>query len=84
MLYLLKEKSRFYHFLKSRCKQTKECCKTFATPGISDYPRYTFANVIQTALVRAIRYSSAFETFTNEQIAVELILLYDGFVLFFA
>jgi hypothetical protein len=35
MLYLLKEKSRVYHFLKSRCKQNKECRKTFAPPGIA-------------------------------------------------
>ena len=34
MLHLLKEKSRFYHFLKSRYRQNKKCRKTFATPGI--------------------------------------------------
>jgi hypothetical protein len=34
MLHLLKEKSRFYHFLKSRYMQNKKCRKTFVTPGI--------------------------------------------------
>jgi hypothetical protein len=58
----------------------KPSAEPYVLPFLSDHPRYTFANVIQTALVRAIRYSSTFETFSNEHIAVELMLLYNGSV----
>ncbi len=59
----------------------KPSAEPYVVPFLSDHPRHTFANVIQTALVRAIRYSSIFETFTKEQIAIELMLLYNGLVL---
>ncbi len=58
----------------------KPSSEPYVVPFLSDHPRHTFANVVQTALVRAIRYSSTFETFIKEQIAVELMLLYNGFV----
>jgi len=58
----------------------KPSAQPYVVPFISDHPRHTFANIIQTALIRAIRYSSTFETFIKEQIAVELMLLYNGFV----
>ena len=60
----------------------KPSAEPYVVPFISDHPRHTFANVIQTALVRAVRYSSTFETFLREQVAVELMLLYNGFVYF--
>lgn len=56
----------------------KPSSEPYVTPFISDHPRHTFPNIIQTALVRAIRYSSTFETFTREQTAIELMLLYNG------
>jgi hypothetical protein len=58
----------------------KPSAKPYVVPFLSDHPRHTFPNIIQTALVRAIRYSSTFETFINEQIDVELMLLYNGSV----
>jgi hypothetical protein len=58
----------------------KPSAEPYVVPFLSDHPRHTFANVVQTALVRAIRYSSTFETFIKEQITVELMLLYNGFV----
>ena len=61
----------------------KPSAEPYVVPFISDHPRHTFANVVQTALVRAIRYSSTFETFIKERIAIELMLLYNGFVFFF-
>jgi hypothetical protein len=60
----------------------KPSAEPYVVPFLSDHPRHTFPNIIQTALVRAIRYSSTFETFTKEHIAVELMLLYNGFVFY--
>ena len=44
---------------------------------LSDHPRHVFRNVIQTALTRAVRYSSTFEAFDNERRAIRLMLLYN-------
>ena len=44
---------------------------------LSDHPRYVFRNVIQTALTRAVRYSSTFEAFNIEQRQIRLQLLYN-------
>ena len=44
---------------------------------LSDHPRYVFRNVIQTALTRAVRYSSTFETFNIERRQIRLKLLYN-------
>ena len=55
--------------------------KPSAEPSIlsflSDHPRYVFQNIIQTALMRAIRYSSTFEIFNHEKYAIRLMLLYN-------
>lgn len=45
---------------------------------LSDHPRHIFRNVIQTALMRAIRYSSTFEAFNNERRIIRLTLLYNA------
>ncbi|CAF4595868.1 unnamed protein product, partial [Rotaria socialis] len=42
-----------------------------------DHPRHVFRNVIQTALMRAIRYSSTFEAFNIERRTIRLTLLYN-------
>ena len=44
---------------------------------LSDHPRYVFRNVIQTALTRAVRYSSTFEAFNTERRQIRLKLLYN-------
>ena len=44
---------------------------------LSDHPRHTFRNIIQTALMRAIRYSSTFEAFNHERRAIRFMLLYN-------
>ena len=46
-------------------------------PFISDHPRHVFRNIIQTALIRAIRYSSSFELFNIERRSIRLMLLYN-------
>ena len=56
----------------------KPSAEPYVLPFLSDHPRYTFANVIQTALVRAIRYSSTYDLFNIERRAIELMLLYNG------
>jgi len=44
---------------------------------LSDHPRHIFRNVIQTALMRAVRYSSTFEAFNIERRTIRLMLLYN-------
>ncbi|CAF2819348.1 unnamed protein product [Rotaria sp. Silwood2] len=46
---------------------------------LSDHPRHVFRNVIQTALTRAVRYSSTFEIFNNERRVIRLMFLYNGY-----
>ncbi|CAF4964931.1 unnamed protein product [Rotaria sp. Silwood1] len=57
----------------------KPAAEPYVVPYISDHPRHTFVNVIQTSLVRAIRYSSTFEIFNNEQCRIKLTLLLNGY-----
>ena len=44
---------------------------------LSDHPRYVFRNIIQTFLMRAIRYSSTYELFNQEKRRIRLLLLYN-------
>ncbi|CAF4050299.1 unnamed protein product [Rotaria sp. Silwood2] len=45
---------------------------------LSDHPRHVFRNVIQTALMRAIRHSSTFDAFNIERRTIRLTLLLNG------
>jgi hypothetical protein len=56
----------------------KPAAEPYIVPFISDHPRHVFGNVVQTALVRAIRYSSTFEAYRQEQRQIKLTLLYNG------
>jgi len=56
----------------------KPAAEPYVVPFISDHPRHIFANVIQTAVTRAIRYSSTFEAYREEQRQIKLTLLYNG------
>lgn len=47
---------------------------------LSDHPRHVFHNIVQTALLRAIRYSSTYEVFNIERRHIRLKLLYNGYV----
>ncbi|CAF5118067.1 unnamed protein product, partial [Rotaria magnacalcarata] len=47
-------------------------------PFISDHPRHVFSNIIQAALLRAVRYSSTLDIFEKERRAIRLMLLYNG------
>ncbi|CAF1578519.1 unnamed protein product [Rotaria sordida] len=56
----------------------KPAAEPYVVPFISDHPRHTFVNVIQTNLARAIRYSSTFDKFNNELCHLKLTLLLNG------
>ena len=56
----------------------KPAAEPYVTPFISDHPRHVFGNIIQTALMRAVRYSSTFEAFNHGRRYIKLMLLYNG------
>jgi hypothetical protein len=60
----------------------KEAAEPYIVPFKSDHPRHIFANIIDTALMRAIRYSSALSAFNHERRSIKLMLLYNGLVFF--
>lgn len=60
----------------------KPAVEPYVIPFISDHPRHVFANVVTTALQRAVRYSSTFEAFNAERRHIKLTLLYNGSVSF--
>jgi len=56
----------------------KDAAEPYVVPFKSDHPPHTSRNIINGALVRAIRYSSTFENFNNERLYIRLKLLYNG------
>ena len=58
----------------------KQSAEPYVVPFKSDHPRSIFKNVIDTALTRAIRYSSTLSAFNIERRSIKLTLLYNGFV----
>ncbi|CAF1255732.1 unnamed protein product [Adineta ricciae] len=57
----------------------KPATEPYVVPYKSDHPRHVFRNVIQTALTRAIRYSSTFEAYQQEKCQIRLMLLYNEY-----
>ena len=55
----------------------KSASEPYFVPFTSDHPRHVFGNVIQTALLRAVRYSSTLELFGHEMRDIRLMLLYN-------
>ena len=56
----------------------KPTAEPYVVPFISDHHPYVCGNIIQTALVRAVRYSSTFEAFIEERRYIKLMVLYNG------
>jgi hypothetical protein len=56
----------------------KEVAQPYVVPFKSDHPRHIFKNVIDTALMRAIRYSSTLSAFNEERRSIKLMFLYNG------
>ncbi|CAF2080634.1 unnamed protein product, partial [Rotaria magnacalcarata] len=57
----------------------KPAAEPCVVPFISDHPRHVFSNIIQAALLRAVRYSSTSDIFEKERRAIRLMLLYNGY-----
>ncbi len=56
----------------------KEAAEPYVVPFKSDHPRHIFKNVIDTALMRAVRYSSTLSAFNEERRSIKLMFLYNG------
>jgi len=56
----------------------KEAAEPYIVPFKSDHPRHVFINIIDNALLRAIRYSSTLAKFNEERRSIKLMLLYNG------
>jgi hypothetical protein len=56
----------------------KEAAEPYVTPFKSDHARHTFSNIINAALLRAVRYSSTLSIFDEERRSIKLMLLYNG------
>jgi len=61
----------------------KEAAEPYIVPFKLDHPRHIFKNIIDNALLRAIRYSSNLTTFNEERRSIKLLLLYNGLVFAF-
>jgi hypothetical protein len=58
----------------------KDSTEPYIVPFRSDHSRHVFNNIIDGALMRAIRYSSTLFAFNEERLLIKLILLYIGLV----
>ena len=56
----------------------KQVAEPYIVPFKSNHSRHIFTNIIETALLRAMRYSSTLDTFHQEQRHIKLMLLYSG------
>lgn len=56
----------------------KPAAEPYIVPFKSDHPRHIFKNIIDTALIRAIRYSTTLDVFNQERRSIILKLLYNG------
>ncbi|CAM4974414.1 unnamed protein product [Rotaria socialis] len=57
----------------------KPAAEPCVVPFISDHPRHVFSNIIQAALLRALRYSTTLDIFEKERRSIRLMLLYNGY-----
>ena len=53
----------------------KEAAEPYVVPFNSDHSRHTFTNIIDVALLRAVRYSSTLVIFNEERRLIKLMLL---------
>ncbi len=60
----------------------KETTEPHILPFKSDHPRHVFKNVVDGALMRAVRYSSTLSAFDEERRTIKLMFLYNGSVFF--
>ena len=58
----------------------KEAAEPYVVPFQSDHPRSVFINIIECALLRALRYSSNLEEFNHERRLIKIMLLFNGLI----
>jgi hypothetical protein len=56
----------------------KAAAEPYIVPFKSDHSRHVFKNIIDVALMRAVRYSSTLSAFNDEQRSIKLMFLYNG------
>jgi len=56
----------------------KEAFEPYIVPFKSNHPRHIFKNIINGALMRAVRYSSTLAAFNEERRLIVLTFLYNG------
>ena len=56
----------------------KDSAEPYILPFKSDHPRHIYENIINTQLLRAVRYCSTLQEFNREQRYIKLMLLYAG------
>ncbi|CAF2066864.1 unnamed protein product, partial [Rotaria magnacalcarata] len=56
----------------------KEAAEPYAVPFKSDRPDHVFRNTIDTAITRAVRYSTTLSQFEEEIRQMKLMFLYNG------
>ena len=62
----------------------KEAAEPYVVPFQSDHPRHVFVNIIECALLRALRYSSTLEEFNHERRLIKMMLLFNGFISYYS
>ena len=66
------------HGVLSTSVYRKLAAEPCVVPFISDHPRHVFSNIIQAALLRAVRYSSTSEIFQKQRRSIRSMLLFNG------
>jgi hypothetical protein len=56
----------------------EEAAEPYIVPFKSGHPRHVFNNIIDVALLRAVRYSSTLSAFNEDHRLIKLMLLYNG------
>ncbi|CAF4502870.1 unnamed protein product, partial [Rotaria socialis] len=57
----------------------KEAAEPYVVPFGSDYPGHVFRNTVDTAITRAVRYSTALSEFEEKIRQIKLMFLYNGY-----
>lgn len=55
----------------------KSNTEPYCTPFVSDHQKHVFGNIIQSALLRAVRYSSDVDSFDRAREYIKLMLIYN-------
>ncbi|CAF4681996.1 unnamed protein product [Rotaria socialis] len=74
---------QYHHFNSNGALKTsvyhKEAAEPYVVPFGSDHPDHVFRNTIDTAITRAVRYSTTLSQFEEEIRQMKLMFLYNGY-----